>query len=258
MNAKSFSLAVLLLTGVASGALAQEREYGRRGFDRPPQATAPAATAPAPAPAPTQAQPAPRAPEARRAEGWRERYTGQRPAVRDEGRRGDGDRRDWTPRQDGQRTWDRGDRDQRRDDWQNRGDRNERRDNWQDRRGRDEPRDDRRWRDRDGRRWDGDRDHDRRDRPQWERRRYPPIYNSPSRYRWSGWRSPPGFYVRSWRYGEILPRAWYGSEYRLTDWWSYGLPEPPYGYEWVRVGADVVLVDIYTGEIVQVVRLVFW
>ena len=41
------------------------------------------------------------------------------------------------------------------------------------------------------------------------------------------------------------------------DWWSYGLPEPPYGYDWVRVGPDALLVD-YSGRIVQVVRAVFW
>ena len=91
----------------------------------------------------------------------------------------------------------------------------------------------------------------------WAPRRYPPVYNSPSRYRGAYWRPPEGFYVRSWRYGEVLPRGWYGPDYRLFDWWSFALPEPPPGYDWVRVGPDALLVDDY-GRIYQVVRGVFW
>lgn len=72
------------------------------------------------------------------------------------------------------------------------------------------------------------------------------------------WRAPSGYYVRAWRYNEVLPRGWYGPEYRLMDWWRYDLPEPPYGYDWVRVGPDVLLVDGFNGRIVQVVRAVFW
>lgn len=91
----------------------------------------------------------------------------------------------------------------------------------------------------------------------WAPRRYPPVYSSPSRYRAPYWRPPEGFYVRAWRYGEILPRGWYGPDYALFDWWSFGLPQPPPGYEWVRVGADALLIDDY-GRIFQVVRAVFW
>lgn len=91
----------------------------------------------------------------------------------------------------------------------------------------------------------------------WAPRRYPPIYSSPSRYRGPYWRPPEGFYVRAWRYGEVLPRGWYSPDYRLFDWWSFGLPEPPPGYDWVRVGPDALLVD-YSGRIFQVVRAVFW
>lgn len=67
-----------------------------------------------------------------------------------------------------------------------------------------------------------------------------------------------GFYVRSWGYGDVYPRAWYGPEYFIVDAWRYDLPLPPPGFEWVRSGADALLIDEYTGRIVQIVRDVFW
>ncbi|MCR5878967.1 RcnB family protein [Phenylobacterium sp. J367] len=72
------------------------------------------------------------------------------------------------------------------------------------------------------------------------------------------WRAPVGFYVRAWTFGEILPRGWYDAPYRLGSWWDFGLPMPPPGYDWVRVGYDAVLVDLWSGRVVQVVRYVFW
>jgi Ni/Co efflux regulator RcnB len=118
-----------------------------------------------------------------------------------------------------------------------------------------------RWDRNDRDRWDRhDRDRDRRrgDHPYWSRGRYPFSYHSDRRYRGRVWVAPPGFYVRSWSYGDYLPWGWYGPSYRLDDWMAYGLPWPPPGYDWVRVGPDVLLVDRFTGRIVQVVRMVFW
>jgi Ni/Co efflux regulator RcnB len=110
---------------------------------------------------------------------------------------------------------------------------------------------------RDGdRRGDWDRGHDA--RPRWSPRDYPRSYHSHDRFHGPDWRPPSGYYVRAWRYGEVLPRGWYGADYRIGDWWSYGLPGPPPGYFWVRVGPDVVLVDGFNGRIVQIVRYVFW
>lgn len=94
--------------------------------------------------------------------------------------------------------------------------------------------------------------------PRWDRRNYPSVYRSLQRYRGPIYRTPPGFYLRVWSFGEVLPRGWYGDEYRLIDWWNYGLPMPPAGYSWVRVGSDVLLIDEFTGRIEQVVRDVFW
>ena len=36
------------------------------------------------------------------------------------------------------------------------------------------------------------------------------------------------------------------------------LPIPPIGYEYVRVGDDVLLVDMFSGRVVQVIYDVFW
>jgi Ni/Co efflux regulator RcnB len=96
-------------------------------------------------------------------------------------------------------------------------------------------------------------DHDR-----WERGRFPPIYQSPRRFHLDRYRAPRGYYYRQWAFGDFLPRGWFGPDYLLGDFYAYGLPYPPPGYEWVRVGEDALLVDRYTGRIVQVVRFVFW
>lgn len=102
-----------------------------------------------------------------------------------------------------------------------------------------------------------DRDH-RQDRPRYDPRYYPRQFHSPQRYRGYNYRPPPGFYSRSWVFGDILPRAWWTPDYRLNSWWDYGLPIPPIGYEWVRVGDDALLVDIYSGRVVQVAYDIFW
>lgn len=118
------------------------------------------------------------------------------------------------------------------------------------------------WRGDDRRGWDrGDHGRyrgDRYDRGQrWERGRYPSVYFSPYRYRYA-WQPPRGYYAYNWSFGDFLPRHWYGSRSWLSDPWRYDLPWPPPGYEWVRVGYDALLVDAYTGRVVQVVRNIFW
>jgi hypothetical protein len=180
----------------------------------------------------------------------REPQAGGDPRPRDEG---DRDRGRDGPRGEGRRDGDRRDGDRVRGDGDRRPDGD---------RGRD-----RRWDgDRDGRRGDGDRrwDHDRDGRrpppnvARWDRRHYPPVYTSRHRYRGHIWRAPVGFYVHTWVLGEVLPRGWYDEPYRLMDWWNYGLPMPPPGYDWVRVGYDAILVDRWSGRVLQVVRMVFW
>jgi Nickel/cobalt transporter regulator len=92
----------------------------------------------------------------------------------------------------------------------------------------------------------------------WERGRYPPVYWSQQRYRFGAYRAPYGYYSRAWAFGDFLPRGWYAEDYWLNDFLDFGLPYPPPGFEWVRVGGDALLVDRYSGRIVQVVRGIFW
>jgi Ni/Co efflux regulator RcnB len=56
----------------------------------------------------------------------------------------------------------------------------------------------------------------------------------------------------------IFPSAFWTPNYFISSWSPYGLPAPPWGYEWVRYGDDVVLVDVRTGAILQVRYNVFW
>jgi Ni/Co efflux regulator RcnB len=92
----------------------------------------------------------------------------------------------------------------------------------------------------------------------WDRRRYPPIYAASHRYHIGAYRPPYGWYVRSWGFGDFLPHGWYASNYWIGDFWDYDLPYPPPGFHWVRVGDDALLVDDYSGRIVQVVNDIFW
>ncbi|WP_324075070.1 MAG: RcnB family protein [Erythrobacter sp.] len=148
------------------------------------------------------------------------------------------------------------------------------------------------WRDgrRDGDWRDGDRRDYRRDRRNWRRddwrwsyggwngwdrndfRRWDNRWRSNRDYDWNGFRRGnrfqfhPGPYFapyRSHRYnrlniGFFLDSLFFQPRFFINDPWSYRLP-PVYGpYQWVRYYDDVVLVDIYTGEVVDVIHDFFW
>ena len=69
---------------------------------------------------------------------------------------------------------------------------------------------------------------------------------------------PPRCWVmHHWVYGEILPRAYWAAPYIIADYWLFALEVPPPGYEWVRDGADALLISTDTGEILQVEYGVF-
>ena len=96
--------------------------------------------------------------------------------------------------------------------------------------------------------------------PQYSPQYFPRTFNMGVRYHWRGgsWRGPQGWYYRSWSYGQILPFAWLGSSWWISDYWDYGLPVPPYGYAWIRNGPDALLVNIRSGEVVEVVPGIFY
>lgn len=69
---------------------------------------------------------------------------------------------------------------------------------------------------------------------------------------------PFGWNYRPWSVGSYLYSSYYGSSYWLDDPWHYRLP-PAYGpYRWVRYWNDALLVNIYTGQVVDVLHNFFW
>jgi hypothetical protein len=93
-----------------------------------------------------------------------------------------------------------------------------------------------------------------------------------SRYNWSGYRNANrsvfhlGTYYapyRNYRYSRIgigftLDSLFFGSNYWINDPWQYRLPEAYGPYRWVRYYDDALLVDVYTGEVVDVIYDFFW
>lgn len=152
------------------------------------------------------------------------------------------DRRDWrAERRDDRHDW-------REDRREIREDRRDHRQDW-----RAERRDDRRdWRD-DRRDWRHDRRDDyrhrysRHDDRRWSGYHWRPEY----RYRAPRYVYPSGYRGYRWQVGHRLPPAYYGRPY-YVDYRHYRLPPPPYGYHWVRVDRDVVLVAVATGLILDV------
>ena len=168
------------------------------------------------------------------------------PSLRDEARRYDQQARENAVRY--------GTRQQREEIRQER--REDRRDWRQDRRG-------------DRRDWRQDRRETRRD---WSRQWNRSAWRSDRRYDWQNWRyrnrniyrlSPYYSPYRNHRYsrfsiGVFLNSLFYDQRYWIGDPWQYRLPAAPYGTQWVRYYDDVLLVDVYTGEVVDVIYNFFW
>ena len=77
-------------------------------------------------------------------------------------------------------------------------------------------------------------------------------------FRHGDYRAPRGYQARHWTYGDRLPRAYFVRDYWILDFLMFGLFEPPPDLIWVRVGNDALLVDRYSGDIVQVDYDVFY
>ncbi|WP_240325479.1 RcnB family protein [Sphingomonas mesophila] len=115
-------------------------------------------------------------------------------------------------------------------------------------------------RSRDGRRWSGD--HRRWDRHGWRGDR---------RYDWRRWRDhnrstfrigvyidPFGWGYNRWGIGSRLYPHYYRSSYWINDPWRYRLPEVYGPYRWVRYHNDALLIDTWSGEVVDVIYNFFW
>ena len=67
-----------------------------------------------------------------------------------------------------------------------------------------------------------------------------------------GWGYSP--YQIGWR----LWPSYYSSRYWINDPWQYRLPYAPPGTRWVRYYDDAVLVDTWSGQVVDVIYNFFW
>ncbi|WP_294300836.1 RcnB family protein [uncultured Sphingomonas sp.] len=139
---------------------------------------------------------------------------------------------------------------------------------------RDERRDDRRDWNRDPRRGDWNRGGTWNRGSDWNRgQRWNREWRNDRRYDWQGWRGSnrsayrlPRYYPpRGYNYGYqrfgigiTLGSILFQQNYWINDPWDYRLP-PAYGpYRWVRYYNDALLVDIDTGEVVDVIYDIFW
>jgi hypothetical protein len=96
--------------------------------------------------------------------------------------------------------------------------------------------------------WRGDRNYD------WRHYRD----RNRSVFRLGNYWDPYGSSYRRFSIGFSLFPNYYQSNYWLDDPWMYRLP-PAYGpYRWVRYYDDALLVNIYTGQVVDVVYSFFW
>ena len=102
-------------------------------------------------------------------------------------------------------------------------------------------------------RWDRDWRHDRRYDWNSYRRTNRSVFNLGIYY--SPYRS---YSYRRLSIGFFLDSLFYSSRYWIQDPWRYRLPEVYGPYRWVRYYDDALLVDIYSGEVVDVIHDFFW
>ncbi|MEL6238735.1 MAG: RcnB family protein, partial [Pseudomonadota bacterium] len=102
----------------------------------------------------------------------------------------------------------------------------------------------------------------------WDRR----AWRANKRFGWRGFRRANrglfrigpyyapfrGHYYQPVRIGFFLDSLFFQPRFFINDPFAFRLP-PVYGpYRWVRYYDDVLLVDIYTGEVVDVIENFFW
>jgi Ni/Co efflux regulator RcnB len=68
---------------------------------------------------------------------------------------------------------------------------------------------------------------------------------------------PRGWAYRRWAIGLALPPVFLAPDYYYADWATLGLEPPQPGFQWVRYGPDLLLVDVNTGQVVDAAYGVF-
>src|SRR5579859_6604238 len=72
------------------------------------------------------------------------------------------------------------------------------------------------------------------------------------------WVYPRGWGYRRWAIGALLPALFLAPAYYYSDWEEIGLTPPPPGFQCVQYGPDLLLVNVTTGEVVDVAYGVFY
>jgi hypothetical protein len=103
-------------------------------------------------------------------------------------------------------------------------------------------------------------------------RRWSPDWRGNQNYNWNAYRTLHWNIFRLDRYyapyrnyeyrrlgiGFFLDSLFYSDGYWIDEPWRYRLPDVYEPYRWVRYYDDVLLVDTYTGEVVDVIYDFFW
>lgn len=82
-------------------------------------------------------------------------------------------------------------------------------------------------------------------------RPFSPVHIAPFAY-------PRGWAYRRWAIGAVLPPLFLAPAYYYSGWAALGLPPPQPGFQWVRYGPDLLLVDMATGQVVDTVYGAFY
>jgi hypothetical protein len=69
---------------------------------------------------------------------------------------------------------------------------------------------------------------------------------------------PHGWRYRRWAVGAILPPLFLVPAYYYSEWAALGLPPPQPGFQWVRYGPDLLLVNTADGQVADVAYGVFY
>lgn len=80
------------------------------------------------------------------------------------------------------------------------------------------------------------------------------LYRLPRYYAPSGW----GYGYRRFSIGYSLSALLFAPQYWINDPYYYRLPDAYGPYRWVRYYNDALLVDVDTGEVVDVIYDIFW
>lgn len=105
------------------------------------------------------------------------------------------------------------------------------------------------------RRWAGTWNRDWRNDRRYDWRRYRDQHRST--FRIGIYYDPFGYNYQRFNIGYRLSPAYYGQRYWF-DAAMYGLPYPPPGTQWVRYWNDALLVDMYSGQVIDAIPDFFW